>query len=178
MTSKIYKPHINRKPKRPGTHQDHYLGPTVAVVAGKLDPTIGQLCFRRNFQTVRNLQKGTTEMSSEGPKMVERSYGGGLKWPEMAEKSRNARLPKVAAAAASPARSRRVRWRLAVKFGRRDRLDVLLPPVRGVYSDSGRWCLIWSNLPRLANGQNDPTRVHKFWRTSLGFWSSRWCFGD
>ena len=58
-----------------GTNQYHYLDPTVAVVAGKLDPTVGQLCFRRNFQTVRNLQKGTTEMSSGGPKMVERSYG-------------------------------------------------------------------------------------------------------
>ena len=55
------------------------------MVAEKLDPTFGQFCFRCNFQTVRNLQKGTTEMSSGGPKMVERSYGlagNGLKWQE------------------------------------------------------------------------------------------------
>ena len=55
------------------------------MVAEKLDPTVGQLCFCRIFQTVRNLQKGTKEMSSEGPKMVEMRYGlagNGLKWPE------------------------------------------------------------------------------------------------
>ena len=148
------------------------------MVAGKLDLTVGQLCFRRNFPTVRNLQKGTTKMSSGGSKNGGKKLWGGLKWPKMVEKSRNARLPMVVAAATSSARSRRVRWRLAMKFGQHDRLDVLLPPVRHVYSDSGRWCLVWSNLPRLANGQNDPTRVHKFWRTSLGFLSLRWCFGD
>ena len=35
-----------------------------------------------------NLEKKTTEMSSEGPKMVERIYGvagNGLKWPENQE---------------------------------------------------------------------------------------------
>ena len=45
------------------------------MVAEKLDPTVSQLCFCCIFQTVRNLQKGTTEMSSDGPKMVERRYG-------------------------------------------------------------------------------------------------------
>ena len=88
--SKIHKPYINGKPKRPGTHQYHYLGPTVAVVAEKLDPTVDQLCFRRNFQTVRNLQKGVTKMSSEGPKLVRGRNGlagNGLKWPESQEKS-------------------------------------------------------------------------------------------
>ena len=96
MTSKIYKPHINRKPKRPGTHQYHYLGSTVAVVAGKLDPTVSQLCYCRIFQTVRNMQKGTTGMSLEGPKMVERRYGlagNGLKWPENQEKPGVPRWP-------------------------------------------------------------------------------------
>ena len=73
--SKIYKPHINGKPKRQGTHQCHYLGPIVVVVAEKLDPIVGQLCFRRNFQTARNRQKGTIEMSSGGQKIVERSNG-------------------------------------------------------------------------------------------------------
>ena len=60
------------------------------MVAGKLDLIVGQLCFCRIFQTVRNLHKGTTEMSSEGPKMVERRYGlagNGLKWPENHDRS-------------------------------------------------------------------------------------------
>ena len=46
-------------------------------------------CFRRNFQTVRNMQKGTTGMSSEGPKMVggrNGLAGNGLKWPKSQEK--------------------------------------------------------------------------------------------
>ena len=45
------------------------------MVAGKLDPTVGRICFCRIFQTVMNLEKRTKEMSSEGPKMVERSNG-------------------------------------------------------------------------------------------------------
>ena len=128
------------------------------MVAEKLDPTVAQLCFRRNFQTVRNLQKGTTEMSSEGPKMVERSYGvagNGLKWLKNQENTDDPRWP-------SPPLRRPVRGWLAVKFHGRLRSDVLLPYLQCVYSNSGRWCLVWSNLPRLANGQNDPTRVHKF----------------
>ena len=48
------------------------------MVAGKLNPTVGQICFRRIFQTVRNLRKGTTGMSSEGLKMVGERYG--LAW--------------------------------------------------------------------------------------------------
>ena len=94
--SKIHKPYINGKPKRPGTHQYHYLGPKVAVVAEKIDPTVGQLCFRRNFQMVRNLKKGATKMSSEGPKMVGGRYGlaeNGLKWPKSQEKSDDLRWP-------------------------------------------------------------------------------------
>ena len=56
------------------------------MVAEKLDLTIGRICFCRIFQTVVNLEKRTTEMSLEGPKMVERRYGvaeNGLKWPEI-----------------------------------------------------------------------------------------------
>ena len=45
------------------------------MVAEKLDPTVGQICFRRIFKTVRNLRKGTKGMSSEGPKMVGGRYG-------------------------------------------------------------------------------------------------------
>ena len=37
-----------------------------------------------------------------GSKNGGKELWGGLKWPEMARKSRNARLPTVAAAAASP----------------------------------------------------------------------------
>ena len=61
-----------------------YLSLKVAVVAGKLDPTVDQTCFRRIFQTVRNLQKRTTGMSLEGPKMGE----GGMGRSGMAEKRR------------------------------------------------------------------------------------------
>ena len=94
--SKIHKPYINGKPKRPKTHQYHYLGPKIAVVAEKLDPIVGQLCFHRNIQTVRNLQKGATEMSLEGPKMVGGRYGlaeNGLKWPKSQEKSGDPQWP-------------------------------------------------------------------------------------
>ena len=45
---------------------------------------------------VRNLQKGTTEMSSGGPKMVEKSYGvigSGRKWPENHKFSGGSRWP-------------------------------------------------------------------------------------
>ena len=52
------------------------------MVAGKLDQIVGQFCFCRIFQTVRNLQKRTMGMSSEGPKIGEEGMG----WPEMAEK--------------------------------------------------------------------------------------------
>ena len=67
------------------------------MVAGKLDPIVGRTCFRRIFQTVRDLQKGTTEMSSGGPKMVEMSYGvagSGRKWPENHEVSGGSRWPQ------------------------------------------------------------------------------------
>ena len=116
------------------------------MVAEKIDPTIGQICFCRIFQTVMNLEKRITEMSSEGSKMVERSYGVagiGLKWPKNQE---NTGVPTVAAVAASPARSRRVRHRLAVKFYGRLRLDVLIPHVRRMYSESGRNRLLWLKL--------------------------------
>ena len=131
------------------------------MVAGKLDPTIDQLCFRRNFQTVRNLQKGTTEMSSEGPKIMGRRYGladNALKSPENEERSGDPRAT-VAAAAASSARSNRVRLRLAGKFYRRDHQKVEHLPGRRVLQVDGRWCLLWSKTPRLANGSKRPNSV-------------------
>ena len=124
------------------------------MVAEKLDLTFGRFCFRCNFQTVRNLQKETTEMSSGGPKMVDRSYGVARKWPEITKSGDKTVQPP----SGSPARSRRVRLRLAVKFYSRHRPAVAHLMVRCVYSNNGRWCLVWFNLPRRANGQNDPTR--------------------
>ena len=125
-TSKIYKLYINRKPKRPGTQQYPYLGPKVAVVARKLDPTVGQICFRRIFQTVRNLRKGTTRMSTEGPKMGGGRYGSAWNgW-----KTRKSDDPPWRPPPRSPARSGRVRLWLAVKFHGRRRLVVALLPVQ------------------------------------------------
>ena len=162
--SNIHKPYINGKPKRPGTHQYHYLGPTIAVVARKLDPTVDQLCFHRNFQMVRNIQKGAMELSSDVPKMVGGRYGlaeNGLKWSKSEEKSGDPRWPP--------------------------------PPLRRPYSGAsgGGWpgnfigvivrrscfplvgaCCRWlagdaSFGPKLHGsqmGQNDPTRCARFWR--------------
>ena len=84
-TSKIYKLYIDGNPKRPGTQQYPYLGPKIVVVAEKLDPTVGQLCFHRIFQTVWNLRKGTTEMSSESPKW----WVGGMGRPGISGKHQN-----------------------------------------------------------------------------------------
>ena len=118
-TSKIYKLYINGKPKRPGTQQYPFLGPKVAVVAGKLDSTVGQICFHRIFQTVRNLLKRTTGMSSEGPKMGGGRYGSA--W--------NGRKTSKSGDLARPlAQSGRVRWWFAVKFGQQGRLLVALLP--------------------------------------------------
>ena len=111
-TSKIYKLYINGKPKRPGTHQYPYLGPKVAVVVGKLDPTIGKNCFCRIFQTVRNLRKRITRMSSEGPKMGGGRYGSAWNCQKMAKSDDPPwRLPPR-----SPARFGHVQRRLALKF--------------------------------------------------------------
>ena len=74
------------------------------MVAGKLDPTVGRICFCRIFQKVMNLEKRTTKMSSEGPKMVEKRNGSALKLPE----NTKIRRPKVATvvAFAGPIRAR------------------------------------------------------------------------
>ena len=121
-TSKIYNHYINGKPKRPGTHQYPYLGPKVSVVAGKLDPTIGQIYFHCIFQTVRNLRKRTTRMSSEGPKMGGGRYGSA--WS--GQKIEKFDDPPWRPLSHSPARFGRVRRWFAVKLGRRDRMVVAL----------------------------------------------------
>ena len=118
--SKIYKLYINGKPKRPGTQKYPYLNPKVSVVVGKHDPTIDQICFRRIFQTLRNLKKRTTGMSSEGPKMVVSAWNG-----RKTSKSGN---PLWRPSSRSPARSGHVQRWFAVKHGRRDRLVVALLP--------------------------------------------------
>ena len=130
------------------------------MVAEKPDLTFGRFHFRCNFQTVRNLQKGTTKISSGGPKMVERSYGVF----ENGRKSQKSDDKTVQPPSGSPVRSRLVRRRLVVKFYGRHRPMVAHLMVRRVYSNSGRWCLVWFNLPRRANGQNYPT----FGSTSFG----------
>ena len=133
-TSKIYKLYINGKTKRPGTHQYHYLGPKVTVVVGKLDPTVGQICFRRIFQTVRNLRKRTTGMSLEGPKMGGRRYGSAWNGRKMV-KSDNPPWPPPPR---SPTRSGRVWRRFVVKFHGQGHLVVALLPGRRVYQGGGR----------------------------------------
>ena len=138
--SKIYKFYINGKPKRPGTQKYPYLGPKVAVVDGKLDPTVDQTCFRRIFQTVRNIRKRTTGMSSEGPKMGEGRYG--LAWN--GRKMKKTGDPRWRPSPRLPAQSGLVRWRLAVKFGPQGCLTLPFLPGRRVCKDGGR-----NRLPRL-----------------------------
>ena len=139
-TSKIYKIYINGKPKRPGTQQYPYLGPKVAVVAGKLDPTVDQTYFHRIFQTVRNLNKRTTRMSSKGPKMGGGRYGSACNGRKIAKSGDPRWLPPPRR---SPARSGCVRRRLAMKFYRKGRLAVLLLPGQRMYQGGGR-----KRLPR------------------------------
>ena len=151
-TSKIYKLYINGKPKRPGTQKYPYLGLKVAVVAEKIDPTVGQICFRRIFQTVRNLRKGTTGMSSESPKMVGGRYGSTWNGRKIGKSSDPLWRPPPC----SPARSGRVRLWFAVKFCQQCRLVVALLSGRRVYQVGGRCRLprpkpVWSKM-----GRNDP----------------------
>ena len=127
-TSKIYKLYINGKPKRPGTQQYPYLGPKVAVVVGKLDPTVDQISFRRIFQMVRNLRKGTMRMSSEGPKIVGGRYGSAWNGRKLGKSGDPPWRPPPY----SPARSGRVRQWFAVKFCQRRRLVFALLPGRRV----------------------------------------------
>ena len=54
-----------------------------------------------------------------------------------------------------------------MKFHRHDRLDVLLPPVRCLYSDGGRNRLLWLKLERPTNGSKRPSLV----LTGLGSFS-------
>ena len=162
--SKIYKPHINGKPKRLGTHQYHYLGPTVAVVAEKLDPTVDQLCFHRNFQTVRNLQKGTTEMGSEGPKMVGGRYGlaeNGLKWPKNQENSCDPQWPPPPLRRLDPCASS-CGWpgNFTGVIVRRSCFPLAGACCRWLAGDASFGPILHGSQM----GQNNPTRCSRFWR--------------
>ena len=71
-----------------GTHQYHYLGSTVAVVAGKLDPTVGQLCFLSNLSNGEEYANRDHGNDFRGSKNGGKELWGARKWPEMAGKSR------------------------------------------------------------------------------------------
>ena len=81
-------------------------------------------------------------MSSEGPKIDGKELWGGLRWSENGRKSQNSDEKSVQPPLVSPARSRRVRQRLAVKFYGRHRPAMAHLVVRRVYSNFGRWCLV------------------------------------
>ena len=152
-TSKIYKLYINGKPKRPGTHQYPYLGPKVAVVAGKLDPNVVQICFHRIFRTVMNLEKRATEISSEGPKKAGEGYRSDWSGRKMTKSGD----PRWRMSSCSSARSGCVRRWLAVKFHGNGHLVVVLLPGRCVYSGDGRNRLPRLKPDRLENGSKRPS---------------------
>ena len=105
----------------------------------KLDPTVGQTCFRHIFQTVRNLRKRTTGMSSKGLKM-----GGGMHGSAWnGRKIGKSDDPPWRPPPRLHARSGMVGWRLAGKFYRRGRLALLLLPGWSVCKGGGR-----NHLPR------------------------------
>ena len=138
------------------------------MVAEKLDPTVDQICFRRIFQMVRNLQKRSTRMSSEGPKMGGGRYGSAWNGRKMA-KSGN---PPWRPPPRSPARSERVRRRFAVKFQGQGRPVVALLPGRRVYQGGDRKRLPLPKLVWLENGSKRPSSGSTgFGEFFLGFWS-------
>ena len=166
-TSKIYKLYINRKPKRPGTQQYLYLGPKVAVVAEKLDPTIGQICFLRIFQTVKNLRKRTTGMSSEGSKMRRGMYGSAWNGRKIAISGD----PRWRPPPRSPARYGSVRQRFVVKFHGQGRLVVVLLPGWRVHQGGGQKRL---PRPKPVWPENGSKRSNL---ESSGFGAENGCFG-
>ena len=156
--SKFDKPHINGKPKRPGTQWYHYLGQTFAVVAEKPDLSFGRFCFCYNFQTEKDHVDEFRRSKNGGKELW-----GGLRWPENGRKSQNSGEKLVQPPSGSPARSRRVQRRLAVKFYGRNLPAVAHLVVRRVYSNSGRWCLVWSDSSRRASGYS-AQKVFPVWR--------------
>ena len=133
----------------------------------KLDPNVGQICFRRIFQTAMNLEKRNTEMSSEGPKIVGERYGSDWSGRKMIKSGDPRwRLPPC-----SPGRSGRVRRRFATKFHGDSRLVVALLPGWLVYSGYGRDRLPQMKPDRPENGSKRPSSGFSgFLGFSLGFW--------
>ena len=97
-------------------------------------------------------------------------------WPEVAENVKNSPVITVAAVATSPARSGRVRRRLAVKFGWRDRSEVAHLPVWRMYSNSRRWSSsgpISHGSPMSKRSNSVPGLESSF----LGFFEFKKCLG-
>ena len=140
------------------------------MVAGKLYPTIGQLCFCRIFQTVRNMKKGTTRMSSKSSKMVGDRYGSAWSGQKMQKNGDPRWRPPP-----SSAQSWRVRLWFTVKFHGRDRLTLILLPSRLMCKVGGRSRLPRLKLERPENGSKRPSSVFTILRSFffLGFWSSK-----
>ena len=159
-TSKIYKVYINGKPKRPGTWQYPYLGPKVSVVGEKLDPTVRQICFRHIFQTVRNLRKGTTGMSSGGPKMGGERYGLTLNGQKIGKSDDPPWRPPPH----SPARSGLVRRWFAVKLGG----GIVWWWRSSLAGACSKWVAGDASHGQKRFGlkavHKDPIRIHGFWR--------------
>ena len=74
------------------------------MVAEKLDPTVGRICFCRIFQTVMNMEKKDKGNEFRGSKNSGKEVWVGLKWP----KNTKIHRPKLVAAAAfaGPIRAR------------------------------------------------------------------------
>ena len=128
-------------------------------MARKLDPTVGQICFHRIFQTVRNLRKGTKGMSSKGQKMGGWRYGSVWNGRKIGKSGD----PSWRPSSCSPARFGGVRRWFAVKFCRRHHLLVALLPGQRVWQVGGRCRLprpkpVWSKIYR-----NNPVRCSWFW---------------
>ena len=125
------------------------------MVARKRYPTVDQTSFRRIFQTVRDLRKRTTGMSSEGPKMGGGRYGSA--WN--GRKTKKTGDPPWRPPPRSPARFGCVQRRLAVKFCRQGRLAVLLLPGRCVCARVMAGIVSHGQNPiGLKTGRNDPVR--------------------
>ena len=117
------------------------------------DPTVGQTSFRCIFQTVRNLEKMTTGISSEGPKMG----GGRHRSAWNGRKTAKSGDPRWRPPPRSQARSERVRRRFAVIFCRQGRLTLIFLPGGCECKDGIR-----NRLPRLKpdwpeNGSKRPS---------------------
>ena len=133
------------------------------MVAGKPDLSFGRFRFRCNFQTVLNLQRRDHVDEFRRSKNGGKELWGGLKWPKNFRKLQNSGEKTVQPLSGLPARSRRIWRRLAVKFYGRHRPEVAHLVVRRLYSNSRRWCLIWSDLSRRAGGYS-AQMVFPVWR--------------